>query len=249
MHNPKHLVGLVGRKRSGKDTAAAIFIHQHGFTDVKMAGGLKAMLVAFYRHLGSEIAQGLVEDEHLKSYQFGQLRVPDMALAANIMAEALLVYMGASEKNAFLVMRDEKFNNTPIQELRGRTPKELQSTLLWWLHAWAGGTNVTSRHLMQTLGTEWGRDKLYADVWIDVFEHRAETSPRVVCSDVRFHNEADRIRKMGGTLIKIDASERLGVNEDTHRSEAEIDEIETDIVIENNGTLEDFLEKVREVQL
>lgn len=63
---------------------------------------------------------------------------------------------------------------------------------------WLG---VSGRHLMQTLGTEWGRNQVTADLWRRVLQQRIERlageTDRIVISDVRFQNEADWVRSVG----------------------------------------------------
>jgi cytidylate kinase len=63
---------------------------------------------------------------------------------------------------------------------------------------------VTPRHLMITLGTEWGRDLVRQDLWIQLWAASAERFPRVVADDVRFPNEVDTIRAQGGVIWRID---------------------------------------------
>lgn len=75
-------------------------------------------------------------------------------------------------------------------------------------HSEIPGIGVTGRHLLQTLGTEWGRRQIRPDLWlnlwhrqVDIQRKRAwrESRPcRIVVDDVRFRNEAELIRKMGG---------------------------------------------------
>lgn len=57
---------------------------------------------------------------------------------------------------------------------------------------------ATPRHAMQTLGTEWGRQYIHPELWVALTMGRAERmvaeGKRVVIDDVRFPNEADRIK-------------------------------------------------------
>lgn len=65
----------------------------------------------------------------------------------------------------------------------------------------------TPRHIMQTLGTEWGRKLIDPDIWISILNHQIEPLNRtqyVVIDDVRFENEAAMIRKRGGRIIGIE---------------------------------------------
>jgi len=79
---------------------------------------------------------------------------------------------------------------------------------------------VSARHCLQTLGTEWGRNLISDSIWIDITRHRIEESDATVfiIDDVRFDNEAEMIRDMGGEVWKLS---RSGVNEDdAHISES-----------------------------
>ena len=66
-----------------------------------------------------------------------------------------------------------------------------KETIIPWL-------GVTGRKLMQSLGTEWGRQQIRQDIWLVVIGQRiqalADETDRIVISDVRFDNEADWIR-------------------------------------------------------
>lgn len=243
----RKLIAFTGRKRSGKDTAAEILVDEEGYVDVKMAGGLKAMITAYFQHLGlrKEAAAALIEDEALKNKPTGYIIPMDNRRAAAVMADALFAYMGLKPEDRWTLLNDDRVAHVPISEFRNRVDvTQLLARLEWWLDTYAKA-GATPRLLMQTLGTEWGRDKIYSDLWIDLFELRAKLFDWVVCTDVRFLNEAAVIRELGGTLIKIDAEERLGPNLDPHPSEQEMALIEADYVIENNGTLEDFLTTCR----
>lgn len=49
--NHQNLIGIIGRKGSGKDTAAEVLL-SNGYTNVKFAGALKEMLRTLLRHQG-----------------------------------------------------------------------------------------------------------------------------------------------------------------------------------------------------
>lgn len=65
----------------------------------------------------------------------------------------------------------------------------------------------TPRQLMQTLGTEWGRDLVHPEIWIRHAQRRLDNyrrfSANVVVTDVRYPNEAAWLRKNGGELWHI----------------------------------------------
>lgn len=79
----------------------------------------------------------------------------------------------------------------------------------------------TPRHAMQTLGTEWGRNLIAPTLWIDAarsdIKAALSAGHRVVVDDLRFDNEADTIRALGGVVLGL---ERAGVGAGGHCSEA-----------------------------
>lgn len=70
-----------------------------------------------------------------------------------------------------------------------------------WLH------NCTSRAMLKSLGTEWGREMVGPDIWINAVLRAAEQDgPRgapVVCDDCRFDNETAAIKRAGGHVFFV----------------------------------------------
>lgn len=148
--NGRLLIGLTGRKQSGKSTVAQILREKQKFIEYSFAAPVR-LFIAFM--LAPREADGL----------------------------------------AWLEANKE----TPIDWLDGMTP----------------------RHMLQTLGTEWGRDMIHSELWLrkcmrDIVD---STAPNIVVSDVRFDNEAKAIRESGGIILRID---RFGCGGDAHVSEA-----------------------------
>ena len=68
---------------------------------------------------------------------------------------------------------------------------------------------VTLRYLLQTLGTEWGREFVDRDLWVKIALRRAQRAKEsgysaVVFTDVRFENERDAVLAAGGEVWYID---------------------------------------------
>ena len=100
----------------------------------------------------------------------------------------------------------------------------------------------TSRQLLRTLGTEWGRDLVHPDLWIGIWTARARSAGYVVADDVRFPNEAARVLALGGEIWAV---LRPGCSDDSgHRSEAGLSEVTFARVIKNVGTIEDLRRQV-----
>jgi len=94
----------------------------------------------------------------------------------------------------------------------------------------------TTRHAMQTLGTEWGRQCIGENFWVAATLRQAKTVQKAVISDVRFANEAQAIREAGGKVIEL---RRPDVRcDDSHPSE-QIDFTVDDVIL-NVGTIEEL---------
>ena len=95
------------------------------------------------------------------------------------------------------------------------------------------------RYAMRTIGTEWGRDIMADDFWVGIFCRSASRFRDVVCSDVRFPNEAVAINHM----IRIERGSKAAVS---HVSESHADSLPVDEVIINDcASIEDFQAKVK----
>lgn len=105
---------------------------------------------------------------------------------------------------------------------------------------------VSPRRMMQTLGTEWGRQLINPDLWLIMAHQRLlQSGPGMVIPDVRFDNEAAWIRKHGGRIIHVFRPDAKAV--ETHVSEDGIELQDTDARLFNSGTLEELQLSVREL--
>lgn len=105
------------------------------------------------------------------------------------------------------------------------------------------------RYMMQSIGTEWGRGMISDDIWVSLAKENILTLKNrhagVVVSDVRFPNEANMIRDMGGFIIKITRDTDHYLNGIAgHQSEAGIPDSKVDYVVENNYTRKWFFDQV-----
>lgn len=64
--------------------------------------------------------------------------------------------------------------------------------------------DISLRYLLETLGTEWGREMVCSDLWARIAEKRyLESEAGLVIRDVRFQNEVDWLDRLGGILVHI----------------------------------------------
>lgn len=109
-------------------------------------------------------------------------------------------------------MVDGTLKRKPL--LSGRTPTEIQ----------------------QFLGTEFGRNFIHPDIWLDIWSAWAAQHPKVVQESVRFANEAERcdviweVRRPGYGALNGHVSEALPVV--------------ADVVLDNSGGVEGLYEQI-----
>jgi len=133
-------------------------------------------------------------------------------------------------------------------------------------------TYLTPREALQKLGTEWARH-CYEDTWVEMAIRTAKTllsaehynysqvqglrattqaiqTEGVVIPDVRFRNEIKCIKEAGGVVFRVRRSSSLKGGAAQHLSEteqAEIPDSVFDLVIDNQGSLDDLRVKVSEI--
>lgn len=99
------------------------------------------------------------------------------------------------------------------------------------------------RYVMQTLGTEWGRQTIHHALWLKLAERKlAAAGPGMVIADVRFENEAAWIREQGGLVVHLKRDRRTAIR--GHASEAGISFKYGDKTIDNNDTLDSLASAV-----
>jgi hypothetical protein len=94
------------------------------------------------------------------------------------------------------------------------------------------------------------REHVDPNVWINIALHGAGEKKNIIVADVRFQNEAEAIRRLGGMLIRVNGDPQNCRSSDSraleHASETELDAwSDFDWVVENNGTLEELSKKVQ----
>jgi hypothetical protein len=130
----------------------------------------------------------------------------------------------------------------PMLTALGYSHQRAWELVLWDKEVLIPEIGVNVRHMLQTLGTEYGRQCLHPNVWLTCWRKQAERSQNVVADDVRFSNEAQLVRDMGGQMWLVT---KPGATRKTrHASEGGLDDFDFDCVIENDGTLDQLRTKV-----
>jgi hypothetical protein len=129
---------------------------------------------------------------------------------------------------------------------------------------------MSVREFLQKLGTEAMRDGLHTNVWVNALfaDYKAkwvptgdaieedEVSlekeyPNWIITDMRFPNEMEAVEKRHGITIRVVRPSFMVdgkvITKDLHPSETALDDAKFDHEIINDGTIEDLVEKVREI--
>lgn len=103
---------------------------------------------------------------------------------------------------------------------------------------------MTGRQILQLFGTEAMRETFGTHFWVRRWMmdyEKLRTVSSVVVSDVREEHEAEVIRDIGGLIVHLRRDGAgLGGVEGLHSSESGIKVHERDIIIHNNGTLQNL---------
>lgn len=130
--------------------------------------------------------------------------------------------------------------NVPLHYFHDRALKE--QVLPEW--------DMSPRHMAQRLGTEAIRNTFGPDFWIKRWMQEYQTMPTgqdVVMTDVRFNNEAQAVRDMGGLILHIVRPGELTLDDSAaaHASEAGVSYFSSrDKKVINDGTIKDLHSKI-----
>ena len=127
----------------------------------------------------------------------------------------------------------------------------------------------TPRFLLQFIGTNLFRNQLHPEIWVNSLMNEyklyKETKPFVnstlkdeeypnwIITDMRFPNELEAVKNKGGISIRVNRFEQISESVKVHGigvphpSETALDSATFDYTIDNNGTLLELVEKVKEI--
>ena len=216
------IIGISGKINSGKDTAGELIKDlSHELYDweiKKFAGKLKEIVALI---IGCSV-------EKLESQEFKNTSLPEM------------------------------WDKRKVFGMSTNIPKEPVE-------------KMTPRLMIQLLGTEGGRKVIHENIWVNalfsdykptpigeydsitVIDHELVSVengwcemvyPDWIITDMRFPNELEAVKKHGGITIRVNRGDG---NTGDHASETALDDAQFDYTIDNNGTLRDFSENLKQV--
>ncbi len=243
-----NLIGINGYIGSGKDTVGQII--QYLTTDKKTIS-YSGSYNSYIMDLG--MGSSIISPWEIKKF------------AAKLKQIASLLTGIPAEK-----FEDQEFKKTNLGK-EWKIPTEI------WFEGerkpdWEEEKSImTVRNFLQKLGTEGIRNGVHTNAWVNALfaDYKPTFQPdnivplpkeysKWIITDTRFPNEAQAIKNRGGIVVRV---ERRFYSEDKlsstqvilmdlsskHPSETALNSWPFDYTIENNSTIEDLTEKVREM--
>lgn len=236
--NKRLIIGIKGRKGSGKDTVASM-IHY-----IIAAGTTQANFDGWERFNKSPYDSDL----DVPTRHFADKIKDDLSFIFGINRECFddSDYKDKKyycfELKAFLT--EKMLKEVPRAEITLEDLKE--NTLAKWRESYGDNCVIKLRTLMQYYGTELIRHNIGSQVWVDSLIQTAIKDKNYygysVIADVRYPNEADAIYDVGGKVIHVFKTDNSKIE---HSSE-DIKCDTRDYEIDNNGTLLGLFYKVLE---
>ena len=158
------------------------------------------------------------------TYKFYANNLKDM----KVYAPVIIVHFADMLKETAKVMCD--LDDWDVNDQDGK-----RQTIKW--------LGITVRELLQKLGT-CVRQGIDNEFWIKSLYADNEYTGNMIIADVRFPEEVKSIKDRGGVILRL---VRDGAGAGEHISETALDDYKDwDYIIDNNGTLEDLFENLRE---
>lgn len=226
------LIGLTGRKRSGKDTVGG-FLYGYGFDRVSFAGPIKRILEHMDPYLDGNRLMGSFSEGREMS------RLVD-SFAQAVREHTIIEDLDQNRRGRALDILDP-FVTGSVR--LGALLREAEGDWDQLKDEESNPFHREIRRLQQILGTEVGREILPGSVWVDtgmaeVARHRRDLAS-VVITDCRFDDEAEAVRAAGGKVVRV-VRPSLPKPTDAHASESGISDHLVDREIVNDGTLDDL---------
>lgn len=215
------IIGIVGKKQSGKDTVCKII----QYISWLKASGLYGVVAP--------------NAKHFMAIQASEETAPVISIWekhswAEKLKQCAAIILGCNTSSFEVESIKESFTNIPINNKEGEpmTYREFLQTL---------GTEVG-----RTIDTD-----LWVKTMMDMYTREFssypsygtdEIEPHWIMPDTRFPNEVKAIKDRGGIVIKVNRDTGL---KDSHISEHALDDYnDYDCVIDNNGTIDELIVKV-----
>lgn len=266
MENSKCLIGIAGKANSGKDLVGKIVQYltakytSEEILDILSKDG-DYLLLPFSDETNWKIKKFADKLKDIVCLLIGCTRkeLEDRKFKEKVLGE---------EWGVWKVVKNDGTQFGGIH--KNKKDAEFTLSICSWSNCQVVFEKMTPRKMLQQVGTDLFRNQLHPNTWVnatfadykpigdtllegEVRRVREEDLiyPNWIITDMRFPNELEAVKKHNGITIRINRGlvERTGkmIQGPEHISETALDDAEFDYVIENDCTIDDLIEKVREI--
>lgn len=263
------IIGITGQAGAGKDEIAGRLVQKHDFKQLSLADPLKRFGLNVF---GFDVIQlwGPSSARNTFDPGFNECNIRSTQVEFKPGCSIAKVRRHCDPGWGDAAMRLAEYGEEWLHDLVEDPDKRIEAERM--LYFWFGSLGhhypqLSPRIMLQSLGTEFGRQVVGDSIWIDNLINTAEdvlagchyereigftgekTPPPsgVVVSDVRFGNELTRIKDVKGKIVRVTResadkkSRKLGIAD--HASEAEQAAFTDDMfdaILTNEGTLSEL---------
>ena len=232
------IIGLSGKKRSGKSTVGELLEENFGFKQISFAGPLKEIVhSSFSLPIHSEtkyVRYNDCEDEKVKNLFMKSLLKIDFK---NELVDNFLKIINPINDRSGIPILD-------YIELYGEESLKDESTV----------AGREYRRLLQTTGTDVFRKFCGEDFWVNLTFKKIEgkifkaqhEQLKFAITDVRYDNEAQEVMDRGGKIFLIESPYEL-YGADNHSSERGVSKDLISHTIVNDGSLIDLHNELKKI--
>lgn len=229
-------VYLLGKKRSGKDTTADYIMDNYNAIKAQLAYPIKEAL----HHAFSVVQYHYSDIQKLTRDQIEGIdydREQNLFLDKKRVVAIMLAAMAWLSEQKYLCAT---YNGLPMNSVERDVERVINNIEDDW----------SVRRLMQTLGTDIVVDcfdKMYWVKWcMDEYADNFEKYNYFIVPDVRQEHEISFARAMGATIVHVVRPDQE-IKKDSHITERGLPVMPGDIVITNDGSLEELYKKIDKV--
>lgn len=253
------IISISGKKQSGKDTVGKIIQYLLGLKELNNTIG---SVISFKKMIES----GLIKDPKNPILNACDFKIKKWA---DSLKDCVCIILGCTREQ----LEDEVYKNTELgKEWDLYYFDNTNFYTLDFINKYKdipGYTylnkckrkSLTPRKLLQLLGTECGRNIIHPNIWVNSLlsnykckggefngMHVDYNLPNWIITDTRFSNEINSLINKSEKAINIRVNSKRCNNNDKHESETALDNYKNwDYVIENDGTIEELIIKVKSI--
>ena len=241
----KNLIGISGKKKSGKDTIGEI---------------IKAL--CWYQVIENCIVDHISDIEFVKKALNKEINLGttyEIKKFAEKLKQIVAILIGCNIED----LENEEFKNKELDEGWWYFKGRYENLIPYKKDSKRSGEDLikpTPRFLLQEIGTSCFRNIIHQNIWINSLFKEYNGSQKWIITDVRFKNEADLILDKSGILIRVERPcpqcSQIGFHKMScsigklreHASETELDNYKNfTYIIENTDGIEELILKVKEI--